>query len=307
MNPFLILFCLDFLDSSIRLKLSDQLLAVLVVFIWGTNFVFIRYGLDELQPFTFAALRFAFVAVPLIFFLPRPQVSWLVIASYGLLIGVGQFGLLFWAMTADISPGLASLIVQMQVFFTVFLSAVFLKEKITLFQLGSLLICFVGLLTVITYTDGSTTLFGIGLVLAAGFSWACGNMVVKQAGSVNLIAFLAWSSLFAVPPLTLIAILLEGSQVLSGIQNLSFTGWSVLMWQVIGNTLIGYGLWNWLLHRYDASLVAPWALLVPVFGMAASAVILNEPLPWWKLLAASLIFTGLTLNLIGGRQRPNKT
>jgi len=277
-----------------------------VVAIWGTNFVFIRLGLNELQPFTFAALRFFLVAFPLIFLLHKPQCSWPSLISYGLFIGLGQFGLLFWAMKADISPGLASLIVQMQVFFTVFLSAFLLQETVTKWQLVSLVICLAGLLMVILYTDGSTTYFGIVMVLLAGFSWACGNLVIKQAGKVDMLSFIAWSSLFSVPPLLLVAVLTEGVHTIgSDIVKLSWQGWLVVLWQTIGNTLVGYGLWNTLLGRYSAATVAPWALLVPVFGMVSSAILLGELMPDWKVVAAVLILLGLTVNLIS--QRKNQT
>ena len=280
------------------MKPAHQFLALLVVAIWGTNFVFIRLGLDELPPFTFAALRFALVGLPLVFFIPKPNASWKAIISYGLFIGVGQFGLLFWAMKADISPGLASLIVQMQVFFTVFLSAAFLRERISSMQLLSLFVCLVGLLVIIFYTDGDTTYLGIVLVLLAGLCWALGNIVVKQAGKVEIIAFLAWSSLFCAPVLFAIALIVEGgAQMATGIINLSVQGWLIVVWQTVGNTLIGYGLWNLLLNRYSAATVAPWALLVPVFGMLASAITLAEPMPIWKISAGALIVIGLASNM----------
>ena len=279
------------------MSLIHQILALLVVVIWGTNFVFIHYGLEELPPFTFVALRFTLVALPLIFFLPKPKTSWLTLCGYGLFIGVGQFGLLFWAMAEDISAGLASLLVQMQAFFTVFLSAFFMKETITRTQLASMLICFSGLALVIFNTDESTTVTGVIIVLFAGFNWACGNLLVKRAQNVNLIAFLAWSSVFAVPPLLLMAWITESHIMINSVTSMSHTALLVLLWQVIGNTLIGYGLWNFLLNRYSTALVAPWALLVPVFGMVSSAILLSEPMPWWKLVAASLIVAGLATNL----------
>ena len=241
------------------MKLSHQAIALLVTFIWGTNFVFIRIGLDELSPFTFAAVRFFLVSFPLVFFLQRPTTSWLNIASYGLFIGVGQFGLLFWAMQGDISPGLASLVVQTQVLFTILFSILLFSENINKRQIIALVLCFSGLSLIIIYTDGFTTLFGVSLTLAAAASWACGNLVVKRVGDVNIISFIAWSSLFAIPPLLLLAIIQQGaSSVIFELQTLSLKGWSVVLWQSIGNTMIGYGLWNMLLNRYNAAVVVPW-------------------------------------------------
>ena len=280
------------------MSLIHQAAALLVTFIWGTNFVLLRYALDELAPFTLAALRFLFVAFPLVFFLPKPKIAWRYIASYGLLIGVGQFGLLFWAMQADITPGVASLLIQLQVFFTVLLTVFSLKETVSKLQWVAMTIGFVGLLVVVLNTNEATTAAGVIIVLVAAFSWASGNMIVKHIGAVDAFAFLAWSSLFSIPPLAFMAIYQMGlTDVVSSVANASWFAWATILWQSIGNMLIGYGVWNMLLHRYPAASVSPWALLVPVFGMGASSLLLNEAMPWWKLLAMMLILTGLALNV----------
>ncbi len=152
------------------------------------------------------------------------------------------------------------------------------------------------------FADGQTTLTGLVVVLIAALSWAAGNLVVKQAGRINIIAFIAWSALFAVPPLFIMSLFLEGwPAIRQGLQQAGWISWSVVLWQTLGNTLLGYGLWNKLLGQYSATLVTPWALLIPVFGMLASAWMLNEPMPWWKWLAAALIMTGLVTNLYAGR------
>lgn len=279
-----------------------QLQALLVTAIWGTNFVFIHIGLQELPPFTFATLRFALVAFPLVFFFPRPDIAWKYLIAFGVFIGFGQFGFLFWAMQDNITPGLASLVVQTQVFFTIFLAVFLFSESIRMVQIWALLISFLGLALIGLYTDGETTLVGLLMVLIAALSWACGNLTVKKAGKVNLIAFLAWSSIFSVPPLLAMAFWLEGSELMiSSISQASYKAWAVVIWQTVGNTLICYGLWNSLLHRYPAADIAPWALLVPVFGMTASTLFLDEVLPWWKVTAAILIMGGLIINLMTNR------
>ena len=285
------------------MTLLHHAIALVVVFIWGTNFVFIRYGLDELAPFTFALLRFTLVALPLVFILPKPAARWRSIIAYGWCIAVGQFGLLFWAMQANISAGLASLIIQMQVFFTIILSAALLREAIKPQQIVSLGICFAGLLTIALFTDGHTTLLGIGVTLLAALSWSAGNLIAKQAGEIDYLAFIAWSSLFALPPLALLAVYFDGLDgVVQGVTSASWQAWLVVLWQSIGNTMIGYGLWNMLLSRYPASSVTPWGLMIPVFGMSASALMLSEPMPWWKLLAICLILLGLLLNMLSSRK-----
>lgn len=288
------------------MSLTHQLIALLVTFIWGTNFVLIKLGLAELPPFLLATLRFLLVAFPLVLFLPRPKVPWWSLVSYGVLIGFGQFGLLFWAMQSNISPGLASLVIQIQAFFTILMAAMFFGEMVKPAQIMALVICFAGLLLIMMNTDGHTTWLGLGIVLVGAVSWAGGNLIVKHAGRVDIIAFIAWSSLFSIPPLAIMSLWQEGWQTMvDHTLAASVSAWGIVLWQTIGNTLIGYGLWNMLLGRYSASLVTPWALLVPVFGMSASAVLLNESMPWWKITAALLILSGLIINILVTR-KPRK-
>jgi O-acetylserine/cysteine efflux transporter len=273
-----------------------------VVFVWGTNFVVIRWGLDGLPPFLFATLRFAFSALPWLLFIRRPAVPLRKLAAFGALLGVGQFGLLFLAIRSDISPGLASLVVQVQVFFTIGLSMVALGERVRGFQLVGLLLAVAGLVVIASHLDATLTVKGLVLVLSAAFFWACANMVVKSAGRVDMLGFMVWSSLFAVPPLLGISLWLEGSElIVNSVTHASMGVWACVLWQAIGNTLFGYGAWNWLLSRHPAATVTPMALLVPVFGMGASALSLGETLPAWKLLAGALVLCGLLVIVVWPR------
>ncbi len=282
---------------------KHQFFAFIVTLIWGTNFVFIKIGLNELPPFLFAAIRFTLVALPLVFFMPKPKVSWGLIAAYGLFVGVGQFGLMFYAMRSDISPGLASLVLQMQVFFTIVLALSFFNESITKVQWVALMISFLGVGLIASQVGGNISFIGITLALLAALSWALGNITVKKAGKVDIIAFLAYSSLFAAPVLALLSFYFEGWAVIkTSLLSASMTSVTVVLWQTIGNTLIGYGLWNFLLNRYNASVVTPWALLVPVSGMGASYLLLNEAMPAWKLVAAGLILLGLVINIVSSQK-----
>ncbi|MGI9215624.1 MAG: EamA family transporter [Hydrogenophaga sp.] len=285
------------------MPLNHLLLALAVVFVWGTNFVVIRWGLNGLPPFLFATLRFAFSALPWLLFIPRPTAPWRKLAAFGVLLGVGQFGLLFLAMQGNISPGLASLVVQTQVFFTIGLSLVLLKERVRGFQVLGLLLALAGLAVIALHLNAAVvTLLGLALVLSAAFFWACANLVVKSLGPVNMLHFMVWSSAFAVPPLLLISLFTEGAPAISAALRHAGPGvWASVLWQALGNTLFGYGVWNWLLARHPAATVAPLALLVPVFGMGASALSLGEALPAWKLGAGALVLGGLAVIVLWPR------
>ncbi len=285
--------------SAHILPLRHFLLALSVVAIWGTNFVVIKLALGHLPPLLFGALRFTFACLPMVFFLPRPAASWRNLAAYGLLIGAGQFGLLFIAMKGHISPGLASLVIQTQVFFTIFLSMRMSHEKVKPMQWAALGLATIGVGVIAAHTDGSTTITGLVLILMAAASWSGGNMVNKQAGKVNMVAYVVWSSLFAAPPLFILSLIFEGWPAISaGVQNADAGTWAAVLWQSVGNSLFGYAMWGWLLARYPAATVTPMALLVPVFGMAASSWWLGEAMPAWKLIAMALVMGGLAINLL---------
>jgi O-acetylserine/cysteine efflux transporter len=276
-------------------------LALAVVFIWGTNFVVIKWGLAEFEPFLFAALRFALCVVPWIFFIPRPAVTWSRLAMFGVLLGAGQIGLLFLAMRADVTPGLASLIVQSQVFFTIGLSMALQGERVRGPQYLAMALAVSGIALIGWQSahagQASITPFGLLLVLCAAACWAMANLVVRRAGKVDALAFIIWSSPFSLPPLALFALYFHGWPAMAeSLAHASVGGWASAVWQALGNTLFGFAMWNWLLARYPAATVAPTALLVPVFGMSASAWLLAEPLQAWKLAAAALVIAGLALN-----------
>jgi O-acetylserine/cysteine efflux transporter len=282
-----------------QLPLSHLLLALAIVAVWGTNFVVIKVSLSEFPPFLFAALRYLFALLPLVFFVPRPKASWKNLCLYGLATGVGQFGVMYYAIDGRISPGLASLVIQTQVFFTIGFAMFFAKEGLKLHQSIAVAIAMTGLGIIALHTDAGTTFLGLALVVFSGFSWGVANTVSRRAGAINMFSYVIWASAFSIPPLFLISWIFEGGGegMASAVASASIWGWFGVLWQSWGNTLFGYAAWGWLLSKHPAALVAPAPLLVPIFGMGASAFFLNEPLPLWKILAAGLVIAGLVINL----------
>lgn len=293
--------------SSAPLPWRHVGLALLVVAVWGTNFVVIDFALHALPPLALAALRFALAFLPAALLVRRPDVPLRQLAAYGVLIGAGQFGLLYLAMTRHISPGLASLVVQMQVFFTIGLAARLRGEAVQPVQWVALALAAAGLGVIAAHTDGHTTPLGVGLVLGAAAAWAGGNLVAKRSPGVDMLAYMVWSSAFAVPPLVVLSLLFEGPQaVAAGLARADAAVWAAVLWQSAGNTLFGYAAWAWLLSRHPAASITPMALGVPVFGLAASAWLLAEPMPAWKLGATALVLSGLALNLLWPRWRARR-
>ncbi len=281
------------------LPASHLLLALAIVAVWGTNFVVIKISLDSFPPFFFAALRYIFALLPVVFFMPKTKVSWGNLCVYGLATGVGQFGVMYFAIDGRISPGLASLVIQTQVFFTIGFAMFFAKEGLRLYQALAVAVAMTGLVIIALHTDAATTFLGLALVVFAGFSWGVANTVSRRAGAINMLSYVVWASAFSIPPLLLISLIFEGGA--SHLWEISLAApagaWMGVLWQSWANTLFGYAAWGWLLSKHPAAVVAPAPLLVPIFGMGASAFFLGEALPPWKVEAASLVIAGLVINL----------
>jgi O-acetylserine/cysteine efflux transporter len=287
------------LSAPAGLPLKHALLALAVVAVWGTNFVVIKVALSVMPPLLLGVLRFTFALLPAVFFIARPQVPLRLLAAFGVFIGAGQFGLLYIAMGGHISPGLASLVAQTQVFFTIGLAMWADGEKVRPFQWVALVLAALGIVVIGLNTGGETTLLGLTLVLMAGFSWSCGNQVARRMGRVDMLGVVVWSSAFALPVLLALSLWFEGpARMGQALVAADARVWAAVAWQAAGNALFGYAAWGWLLSRHPAATVVPMALLVPVFGMAAAALLVGEALPAWKLIAAALVLGGLALNLL---------
>jgi O-acetylserine/cysteine efflux transporter len=278
------------------------LITLLVVALWGFNFIFIKMALNDFQPLTLVAIRFFLTAIPWVFFIPRPRVSWKLLVAYGFVNFALQFGFLFSAMHLGMSPALSSMIVQTQVFFTMALAVYFFKERPNFVKIGGAIVAFSGVAFVGLHSGHDVSLPGLLLLLCGGFSWAWGNILSKKIGSVHAVALVVWGGLFACPFLIFTALFVEGPVALLNLQNISVTGLCAVAYIVYASTHLAYSLWAWLLNKYNASSVVPFTLLVPVFGFASSALVLNEEIPDWKIYAAILVVSGLGINIYGSRR-----
>lgn len=292
--------------SATALSRGD-LLGALVVVIWGLNFVVMKFGLQGVSPMLLGALRFAAAALPFIWFVRRPQLPWRYIAGYGLAQGLGQFGFLFLGLHLGMTAGMASVVMQTQAFFTLLLAIPVLGERTRLGQWLGLTVALVGLLAIVTaHGDGpgQMTLVGFVLTLSAAFMWAISNLVARLASRVadfEPFPFIVWSSLFPILPFVALALLSEGwHTTATQVQGMGLTAWLAVLFLGWMATLLAYSLWTRLLKRHPAGRVTPFSLLVPVVGLWAAWVFLQEsPLPQ-QWLGAAAVLLGLLINQAGG-------
>jgi len=273
-------------------------LAVLVAAVWGFNFVVIRIGITNFPPLLFSALRFTLAALPLVFFIRKPDVPWRIIIGIGVVLGVVKFSLLFIGMDLGLSAGLASLVLQSQAFFTAILVALIYKELPRAVQVLGIAVAFAGIGLIATTVDNSVTPIGLGLVVAAGFMWAVSNLLMKQAGQVDMLALIVWVSLVPPIPLFILSMMFEGADAgLAAVSNLNFQGVGAILYIAFISTIFGFAVWGKLIREYGAATVAPFSLLVPIFGMGSSTLVLGEAFGPVRLVAAGLVIAGLVLTV----------
>jgi len=280
--------------------------ALVVTALWGFNFVVIAVGLQEMPPLLMVALRFIFASLPAVFFVRRPKAGWGGLIAYGLFLGVGQFGLLFTAISWGAPAGLSSVILQAQAFFTALLAVGFLGEKFRWNHAVGLVTAGAGLVLLgLTKTPAggfSVPWPALVLLILAALMWASANIVMRKFGPVDAFGVTVWSSLVPPIPLLLLSWWLEGGdRIASSLGHLGWVGIGSVAYLAVLSTLVAYGLWNTLIARRGASAVAPFSLLVPVFGVSSAWLVLGEALTPLHLAAAGLILGGLVVHVFGGR------
>jgi O-acetylserine/cysteine efflux transporter len=298
---------LTLFSSPLFMQPRDIGLAVLTMAIWGFNFVVIKVGLESFPPLLFCALRFLLAALPLVFFVGKPAVPWKYIVGIGLALGVAKFGLLFIGMSGQpiwggMPAGLASLVLQTQAFFTLLFAAIALSEKPRRNQILGMIVAFSGIGLLAIDKGQIQSLPSLGMVIAAAACWGVANIVMKKANSPDVFRLIIWVSL--IPPLPLLGlswIFEGGDRIVDALTHLNGKGLGALFYISFLSTVLGFGIWGALLKRYKTNLVAPFTLLVPIFGVMSAAIVLQEQLTWVQGLAAGLVLCGLVLNLWRGK------
>lgn len=284
------------------MPISHVLLTFLVVVVWGFNFLFVKLGLDEMSPLLLCALRFFLASVPALFFIRPPVGSIRLVAVYGLVMFALQFSLLFTGMALGMPPGMASLLMQTQVFFSMFFAVLFLGEQPQITQVLGAMVSFVGIGVVASHFDAHVSLGGFLCILAGAATWGVGNLITKKIKSVHFITVIVWGSFMACFPMLLLVLMVEGTEsFLYTYEHLSWKGLGSLFYIVYASTWVGYGIWNWLISRYPVNQIVPFTLLVPVVGILSSVIFLGEPFQLWKLVAGLLVISGLSINVLGSR------
>lgn len=286
------------------MSIRDSILGLIVILVWGFNFVVIAWGLESLPPLLMGGLRFILLASFGCMFVANPKIPWRWLFAYGITLGFAQFAFLFSAMSFGMPAGLASLVLQAQMLFTLLFAGVFLRETITPYQILAIGIAACGLALIGGAGNaGTMTAIGFGLTLAGAACWAAGNIINRRISllgynsSVGLVVWSAW-----IPPLPffLMSYWDEGPElIVASLQSFSWVSAGALIYLALVASMLGYGLWGYLFSRYPASTVAPLTLGVPVVGLASAGYFLDEHITQMQWYGVILVLLGLIFNMKG--------
>lgn len=289
-------------------QLADVGAAFGVIFIWGLNFVAMKYALRDFTPFQLGAARYVFAALPLVFFIARPRlpVGWLLAGG---LAQLGQFAFLFLALRDGMTAAMASVLMQTQLFFTTLLGVALLGERLARTGTYALVLAALGLACFgvsAAQGGGAITLTGLLLNLAAAAMWAVANIVARRAQQAHphfdALQYVVWSSLVPILPFMALAWFLDPGEVRWNWTDARASSWASAVFLGLIATVAAYALWTQLLKRHAASRVAPFSLGVPVVGLGAAIFLLGETvtaLQW----AGSALVVGALLVFMGARRR----
>jgi len=292
--------------TLVHVNRRDTSLIILVAALWGFNFLVIDWGMGSVPPLLFAAIRFAVVAVPACFFIPRPPVPFRTVAAVGAFMSLGQFGFLYLSMHLGLPPGLSALILQGQVVFTIVIAAVALRERPSVSQVAGVGLGMIGLAVVacgVLGIFGGNTGFGahvpviaLALCLLAGLSWGAGNVVSRASKAPGGLALTVWSATVVPVPLALLSLLVDGPAAMGrGLEHIGWHGVLSTVYTAGLCSLVGYAIFNRLLSRYPSGHVVPWTLLAPVVAMICSWALLGEDPGAAELTGAALLVTGVLI------------
>ena len=288
------------------MSLKDTFIGLIIIFIWGFNFVVIAWGVESMPPLLMGGLRFLLVALLGSLFIARPNIPWRWMTLYALTLCFGQFSLLFSALAFGMPAGLASLVLQSQAVFTLLFSLFMLKEQIKNSQILAMLIAGGGLYIIGSSGQAhSMTLLGFSLTIAAAIAWGLGNVVnrlINQRGYRANIGLVVWSSWIAMVPFFVTSYWIEGEvAILNSLQNLNALSVFVLFYLAVAASMIGYSLWSYLLTNYPAGQVAPLTLGVPIVGIMSASLLLNEQMSAQQIFGIVIVMLGLLVNTFGSK------
>ena len=254
----------------------DILAAFAVALIWGLNIAVIKVGVAEFPPIFMTGIRFLIVAMLLIWWVRPPWKQMRLIVLLSFITGGVHFGGVFFGLKG-VDVSIAAILILLGVPFSVLFARILLKERFGWKKICGMAVAFSGLLILLGEPATTSSPLHLIVFIVAIIAWGLGNTIIKMIGRINIFALNAWLGLFASVQLLFVSMFLETGQ-LAALQSASLSAWGALAYVVLMATVIGYGLWYYLVGKYDVTKVVPFNLLVPVIGVLAGVLLMGDEL-----------------------------
>jgi O-acetylserine/cysteine efflux transporter len=275
------------------MPLIGILAALATVTLWGCNFVAVKIAVTDVPPYFVTAMRFACLAILLSPFLRVPRKHFTDIIGYALIMGVGHFSIMFYAIQfLDIST--TGIVLQLGTPFVVLLAWLMLKETFGIYRMAGMALAFTGIVILIGVPTTGVDVPSLMILVVAAFMWALGSIRAKQLAGVSTFSLIAWMGLIVAPVALGLSFLTEADQFVR-LENAPPRFWYGFVYMTLASSIAGYGLWYWLLGRYDVTAVAPYNLLVPLIAVTSGVTIMGDELTLTKLIGGGMILGGVTL------------
>ncbi|MCC7259942.1 MAG: EamA family transporter [Alphaproteobacteria bacterium] len=272
----------------------DVIAAAAVALFWGMNFVAAKLAMTHFPPMLMSALRFALVAAILLPLTKMPRGRMKEIFLVSTTLGTLHFSLAFTGMYMGLDASTSALISQLGVPFSCLLGALFLDDKLGWRRTLGMAIAFAGILFITGTPNVSDNLLGFALVVGGSFCWSIANIQIKKMGKIDIMPMLGWVALFSAPQLLAISLVMESGQW-ETIRTATPLSLMAIGYSVIFSTIVAYGLWYRLLSYHPVTQVAPFNLLVPVFGVTSGVLVLGEPLTWQIMVGGLITMAGVAI------------
>lgn len=276
------------------MPLRDILLALAVVCGWALNIIIVKMGVTEIPPVFMSALRFVLVAALVVPFtrITREQWPWVLLVSFT--FGTLHFGVLFAAL-AMAEAGTSAILIQIGAPIATVLACVLLKERLGLVRCLGLVISVAGI-GILAAGPTLPAPLPLTLLMISATGWAVTNLIIKQMPDIRPVTLMGWTSLLSMPQLFLISWFFEGNEWYT-LEYAGWHGWLSVVYSAVVSSIIGYGIWYWLLQRHSINAVVPYSMLNPLLTVLFGIVLLDEIPSVLKMVGGLVMLAGVTLIL----------
>ncbi len=279
------------------MSIRDVFLAILVAFLWGSNYVGLKFNLEEIPAFLSVSMRFLLTAIILIPFIPKPKISFKELYKVSITYGIFYVAFVYYGVGLGVNPGLAVIIAQLVAPFSVIVARLVLKEKLDLASILGICLSFVGVIIAVSNTTHfNGNYFALAIVILAALGNAVFNIQSKELKDVPALSLYCWANLIAVPHSLLISYFLEGNPFLL-LEKATSVFW-ISSFYVVASSVFFLTLWIHLLQKYPIHEVMPYNLLVPIFGVSLSVWLLHENLTWHLVVGGLVTAIGVYISHI---------